>query len=213
MTSCPTHRQGLPPARHSVSWKPARPRDANLSGVSSDCHDVIEENKFLRKIPLPPPRNDLSAFDCAAASGDVSALGRPRYPNLYRAEYWYTRPIHFAVREGDVEAVQMLLEAGADPAAVGLREDLVIMARDRGHEAVAFLLEVARARRGSTTPAATDHAIHLAAAAADLERVRELLGADPQLVHCIDRAAGHHTAPGGGGLGAQDGRAATGSRR
>ena len=129
---------------------------------------------------------------CAAAAGDVAALRRllERDPNLYRAEYWYTQPIHFAVREGHLEAVQMLLDAGADPAAVGLREDLVITARDRGHEAVARLLEEARGRRGSATPAASDHAIHLAAAAGDLERVRELLDADPQLVHCIDRAGG-----------------------
>lgn len=126
----------------------------------------------------------------AAAAGDVAAPGRllERDPNLYREEDWYTQPIHFAVREGHLEAVQFLLDAGAAPGAVGLRDDLVIMARDRGHEAVALLLEAARGHRGSTTPAATDHAIHLAAATGDLERVRELLDAHAQLVHCIDRA-------------------------
>jgi hypothetical protein len=126
---------------------------------------------------------------CPANSGDVAALRRllERDPNLYRAENWYTQPIHFAVREGHVEAVQMLLDAGADPAAVGLREDLVIMARDRGHESIALLLEEARARRGSATPAVTDHPIHLAAAASDLKRVRELIEADPDLLRRIDR--------------------------
>jgi len=29
-----------------------------------------------------------------------------------RAEYWYTPAIHFAVREGHLEAVRLLLEAG-----------------------------------------------------------------------------------------------------
>ncbi len=129
---------------------------------------------------------------CAAARGDTAVLRRllEQDPNLYRSEYWYTQPIHFAVREGHIEAVQILLDAGADPAAVGLRDDLVVMARDRGHESVARLLEDARARCRSTTPAATDHAIHLAAAAGDLDLVRDILDSEPQLVHCIDRAGG-----------------------
>jgi len=52
----------------------------------------------------------------AAADGDVAALGRilRHDPRLSRAEYWYTPAIHFAVREGHAEAVQLLLEAGAD---------------------------------------------------------------------------------------------------
>ncbi len=39
---------------------------------------------------------------CAAVTGDSAPLRRllKRDPNLYRAEYWYTQPIHFAVRAG-----------------------------------------------------------------------------------------------------------------
>jgi len=129
----------------------------------------------------------------AAAAGDTPALRSllARDPHLARTEYWYTQPIHFAVREGHGEAVQILLEAGADPAAVGiLGEDLVTVARDRGHEAVALLLEEARARRGSALPAAADHPIHLAADAGDARRVGELLDAEPGLVERRDRAGG-----------------------
>ena len=36
-----------------------------------------------------------------------------RDSNLYRSASWYTKPIHFAVREGHCEAVQILLDAGA----------------------------------------------------------------------------------------------------
>ena len=129
---------------------------------------------------------------CAAVTGDAAALRLllERDPNLYRAEYWYTQPIHFAVREGHVEATRVLLDAGADPVAVRFGEDLVTVARDRGHESVARLLEEVRARRSVTTPADTDHPIHVAAAAGDTARVRELLDAEPQLVHRIDRAGG-----------------------
>ncbi len=128
---------------------------------------------------------------CAAAAGDEDTLRRllARDPNLYRAEYWYTQPIHLAVREGHLEAVQVLLDAGADPAAVALGgDDLVTVARDRGHAAVARLLEDLRARRGRAAAAATDHPIHEAAAGGDAARVRALLDAEPQLLHHPDRA-------------------------
>ena len=130
---------------------------------------------------------------CAAAAGDVSELRRllKRDPNLYRSAYWYTHPIHFAVREGHREAVQVLLEAGADPAAVEFfGEDLITLARDRGHEPVARFLEDACAERSRARPADTDHEIHGAAAAGDEKRVRALLDAAPELVHMRDRAGG-----------------------
>ena len=131
----------------------------------------------------------------AAASGDAAGLTRllERDPNLYRAEYWYTQPIRFAVREGHVEAVRVLLDAGADPALVGMSgEDLITLARDRGHEPVARLLEDTRADRGRLAAAdgPADHPVHVAAAAGDGARMRLLLDGDPQLVHRVDRAGG-----------------------
>src|SRR5438132_11894906 len=103
----------------------------------------------------------------AARAGDVPKMRAllQEHPGLYNAGYWYTQPIHFAVREGHLEAVRVLLEAGADPAAVGLSgESLITVARDRGHEAVARLLEEAKAGRGRTAPdpAGADHPIHAA---------------------------------------------------
>ena len=132
---------------------------------------------------------------CAAEVGDAEGLRRllARDPNLYRVGYWYTTPIHFAVREGRLEAVRVLLEAGADPAAVGLSgESLITIACDRGHEAVAHLLEEACARSERTAPdaARADHAIHLAAAAGDLAQVEKLLDAEPALVHRGDGQGG-----------------------
>src|SRR5206468_4551061 len=112
----------------------------------------------------------------AAAAGDVAALRQllDQNPQLSRAAYWYTPAVHFAVREGHAEAVQLLLDAGADPEWNGYHDgSLVEMARERGHEGVARLLEDARQRMGRVAPV-KDHPIHRAAQSGDLERVREI---------------------------------------
>ena len=125
--------------------------------------------------------NALTASD----DGDVDALRRlvERDPRLSRAEYWYTPAIHFAVREGHVEAVQLLLDAGADPEWNGLHDgSLIVMARDRGHAEVAKLLEEARDRRGRVLARSDSHPIHAAITREDTKEVRRLLDADPGLV-------------------------------
>ena len=122
----------------------------------------------------------------AAMTGDEAALRRllERDPNIAR----YHHPIHFAAHEGHQGAVQLLLDAGADPDAEFHGDDPVTVARDRGHEAVAALLEASRTPHGRVRPADADHAIHVAAAAGDVAQVCALLDADPRLVHLIDRS-------------------------
>lgn len=159
---------------------------------------MIRPDELGPPLPDGTPSHGDDMWDaiCAAAAGDTAALRRlfERDPNLYRAEYWYTQPIHFAVREGHADAVRVLLDAGADPDATGLSgESLVTVARDRGHEAVARLLETSQGRRGRTTPVdngTANHAIHAAADANDVASVRAMLDAEPQLVHRGDRKGG-----------------------
>jgi ankyrin repeat protein len=128
----------------------------------------------------------------ASAAGDVGALRRllDRNPGLSRAQYWYTQPMHFAVRSGHLEAVQILLDAGADPEWNGYHDgSLIEMARERGHESVARLVEEARQRMGRVAPG-EDHPIHRAAQSDDLERVREILDTDPSLLERGDHIGG-----------------------
>jgi ankyrin repeat protein len=129
----------------------------------------------------------------ASAAGDMTALRRllDRDPRLSRAEYWYTPAVHFAVREGHAEAVQLLLDAGADPEWNGLHEgSLIEMATERGHTRIAQRLEQARDRRGRVATQPIDHPIHAAAARGNLEQVRALLDTDASLVHRSDSEGG-----------------------
>jgi len=122
----------------------------------------------------------------AASTGDVAALRQllERDRRLARAEYWYAPAVHFAAREGHVEAVRLLLDAGADPERNGLNDrNLIEMARERGHEQIAQMLEQERERRGRVVAQPDDHPIHKAAALGKIDDVRALLDTDATLVN------------------------------
>jgi ankyrin repeat protein len=65
-------------------------------------------------------------------------------PELIYAQYNYTPPIHFAVREGHIDLVKYLLDHGAyDPEykTYPFRETLQIIAQDRGYDEIVLLLK------------------------------------------------------------------------
>jgi ankyrin repeat protein len=125
----------------------------------------------------------------AAAAGDTVTLRRlmERDRSLSRAEGFYAPPIHFAVREGQAEAVRILLDAGAAEAEFnGCDLDgLIEIARDRSYEEIALLLDEVRGRRRPVAPA-EDHPIHLAAERDEVQSVRELLNGDATLLNRRD---------------------------
>ena len=124
---------------------------------------------------------------CAARDGDAPTLASllERDPRLAR----YGQPLHFAVREGHLAVTRLLLDAGADPDGLGPEgESLATVARDRGHDAVAHVVESWRGHRARTRPAEiADLPVHVAAATNDVDRLRSLLDATPTLVHAGDR--------------------------
>ena len=90
----------------------------------------------------------------AARAGDVPKMRAllQEHPGLYNAGYWYTQPIHFAVREGHLEAVKLLaghgrllLKRRAIPNAAGAPwAKPLAWAERRGHAEIAAVLRQAR---------------------------------------------------------------------
>ena len=120
----------------------------------------------------------------AASAGDVKALRAAlrRDPNLANAEYWYMPPLHFAVREGHLDAVRLLVAAGADLThrnALYGNDTLLQIAEDRGHDQVADYLRRELSRWLAS--AGTRHPIHAALAAGDASAVERLLDANQEL--------------------------------
>lgn len=129
----------------------------------------------------------------ASAEGDVATLRHwlEHDPRLCRATYWYLPAAHFAVRAGHIDAARLLFDAGADPEVNGwYGVSLDEMARERGHDDVARIVEEARLWRGRVPAQPRDHPIHTAAIRGDIDTVRRLLDGDPGLVNLGDRIGG-----------------------
>ena len=158
----------------------------------------VESTRGIVRGPLQPEelknpegQSTWSIID-AAAKGDVATLQHliAGDPLLARAQYWYTQPIHFAVRAGHEAAVRVLLDAGADPEYNAYYSgSLIDMARERGHERIAQMLEESRERMGRVAPR-EDHPIHRAAESDDVRLVAQLLDADPSLLDRGDPRGG-----------------------
>ena len=120
----------------------------------------------------------------AARDGDTEGLRAllEEDPSLAGAEFWYTPPLHFAVREGHLHAVRLLLDAGADifHRSLYAQETLLEIALARGHHDVADLLRDELGRRASS--GGTRHAIHEAVAGGDIATVEHLVAGQADLV-------------------------------
>ena len=121
----------------------------------------------------------------AARDGDVNQLKAllDRNPDLVRCQYWYASPLHFAVREGHLEAAKLLVDGGADVTEQTLygQETFLQVATDRGHtELMDYLRGLARERMSSE---GDTHPIHTASKRGDLETVIRLIDDDSALVN------------------------------
>ncbi len=143
--------------------------------------------------------DDLFAMFVASRAGDLKQVRRliARAPGLALVEYNYTPPVHFAVREGHLAIVKLLIERGADLAyrSYPFQDSLLTIAEDHEHEEVARLLRRCIEQRYSVARGVG--ALIDAADAGDLDRVRAELARDPSLAAAANDTgdtALHHAA-------------------
>ncbi len=150
---------------------------------------MIQPPALRKREPLlwsPGIGTDVWELFCACVDGDLATVRRlvERDPALARCNYAYRTPIYFAVREDRLDVARYLLDHGADPLGLAVHDSLLDVARDRGHDDMARLLEAVYASRHGASP--RGEPVAAALRARDLATVRRLLDADATLVHAGD---------------------------
>jgi len=113
---------------------------------------MIQPNELKLELPVKLSNDVVSTTTkvwnilSASYKGDMDAVKRMAEdcPELIYAQYNYTPPIHFAVREGHIELVKYLLANGAHSPGYRFypfQESLQTIANDRGFTEIAELLD------------------------------------------------------------------------
>jgi ankyrin repeat protein len=131
--------------------------------------------------------SDLWALFQACMAGDLRTVQTliAKDPSLARAHYDYRKPLYFAVRENRVDVVRFLLEHDRNPLDLWVDDGPIEIARDRGYAALErLLLDTLETKFNAS---ARGEGVALALRKHDLQAVRELLDAQPELVRAGDR--------------------------
>jgi ankyrin repeat protein len=147
---------------------------------------MIQPDELKKKKPLtwsPGLGTDVWKMFCACVAGDLKAIKRllKKDPSLVRCNYAYRTPIYFAVRENQVEVARLLLKLGADPLGLAVNDTLLDICRDRGYAEMEKMLEANFASTKGASP--KGEAIAEAIRGHDMNKVRSLLDAAPELLH------------------------------
>jgi ankyrin repeat protein len=134
--------------------------------------------------PVDLKDDELWSMFLATIAGDAAQVRElaARRPALALAEYNYTPPIHFAVREGHLDLTRFFLDHGADPTyrTYPFQDGLLTMARDRERTAVGDFLEHLLATRFPVREGIEP--LLEAAKAGDLDTIRGILARDSSLI-------------------------------
>jgi hypothetical protein len=148
------------------------------------CPPELKRNEF---VPWSRGRGvDVWAMFVAAMNGDLETMETlvAGDPGLVECEFEYLTPLHFAVRENQLAVVKYLLGKGIDPN-YGFGQSPMEMARQRGYTELGDYLEIWLKEYYGIVP--EGETIAAAIKAFDTDRVRELIGARPELVHAADK--------------------------
>jgi ankyrin repeat protein len=123
---------------------------------------------------------------CACIAGDLEAVRRlvEKDATLVRCQHVYRTPLYFAVRENRVDVAAFLLEHGADPLSLAVNDSLLDICRDRGYAKMVILLETHLADKYNASP--KGEPVAAAVRGHDLDKVRSLLDAEPELLNTGD---------------------------
>ena len=126
---------------------------------------------------------DVWALMQACAAGDLKAVQTliARDPSLVRAHYDYRKPLYFAVRENRLDIVRLLLEHDYQPLDLWVDDNPIEIARDRGYAAMERLLAETLETKFNASP--KGEPVAQALRKHDLKKMRELLDAQPELLH------------------------------
>ncbi|HEY7475375.1 MAG TPA: ankyrin repeat domain-containing protein [Vicinamibacterales bacterium] len=118
----------------------------------------------------------------ACSAGDLRTVQTliAKDPSLARAHYDYRKPLYFAVRENRIDVARFLLEHDSNPLDLWVDDGPIEIARDRGYAAMERMLVDTLERRFNAS--ATGEPVALAVRNHDLDRMRELLDAEPGLL-------------------------------
>ncbi len=129
---------------------------------------------------------DVGALFVACVEGDLETVRQllDRDPSLVRCQHGYRTPLYFAVRENRLEIAALLIARGGDPLSLAFYDSLLEMAHDRGYrEMERWLRETLLQRFGAGSKG---EALAAAIRSRDLQNVRALLDASPELLHAGD---------------------------
>jgi len=153
---------------------------------------IVLPKKPMRVRLLKPDdvNDDAWRLYVAAANGELAAVKQliAAQPELMHQHIWYECPLHFAVRENQIEVVKALLDAGINPAYSNFTysswQKLLPIAEERGFDEIHAMLVAEMQQRFNYNPGYEP--LWKAIVAGDVDEVKKLIDANPSLVNIGD---------------------------